>query len=222
MVRRALEIELVEPAPPMPRAPPPEKACQRPSRFLELLCRAAEAKVPLVDASAAPVSTPGPFDVVCDADGTGLATEVRCTGNNRLKVLLAIRMRTYLASDRRGKRRLADEVVSSILDDAAGRYLRLEAAAGTYAILSRDVATVCTKRAFDAAARKFGRRRKRKAPSEAAKLVQRKHKRAILDRAEKNNQEGGNKGLSLFASVVVPGEAFSSVVMHREVVPKAA
>ena len=213
MAQRALELEPVEAAPPKR---------ERPAPFLEMLCQAAEGKAPLRDESE---EEPGPFDVVCDAGGKGLAKERGYTGNNRLKILLAIRMRSYrAASGRRGKRKIAKEVVSSVLDEAGGRYLRCYAS-GRYEILPRKDAVECTQRAFDAAARRIARKRKRKrkAYSEAQKMVQRKHKRAILNMAEKTHREGGSKGVDLFAaSAIVPNEAFSSVVTHREVVPKAA
>ncbi|KAL9182226.1 hypothetical protein ACHAXT_012878 [Thalassiosira profunda] len=212
MVQRALELEPVE------SSAPPKR--EQPAPFLEMLCQAAEGKAPLRDESE---EEPGPFDVVCDAEGKGLAKERGYTGNNRLKILLAIRMRSYrAASGRRGKRKIAKEVVSSVLDEAGGRYLRCDAS-GRYEILPRKDAVECTQRAFDAANRRMTRKRKRKDCSEAQKMVQRKHKRAILNMAEKTHREGRSKGVKLFAGAIVPNEAFSSrVVTHREVVPKAA
>lgn len=130
------------------------------------------------------VASPNPFDVVCKADTNGklsLAQDRQHTGNNRLKVVFDMRKRSYENSDREGKQRIAREVVSSIIDDASGHFLLSEKSSGTFKLVSRERAAACVKAALDAVA---DGERGRFRQAEVKKLVQRKHKKAIIGQLE--------------------------------------
>ena len=73
------------------------------------------------------------------------------TGNNRLKIMLDLRKNKYETSNEEGRRRIVEEVVSSIVDDASSNFLRQvdKKSSGKYEVLSRDVATICVKFALD-------------------------------------------------------------------------
>ena len=113
------------------------------------------------------VGSPNPFDVVCEADGLGISQD-GFTGNNRLRVMLDIRGRSKEASTQKGKQRIADEVVSSIIDDASGHFLRIDKQSGKYKVLSRTAAMACIINTLDKPAN-FGKKRSRK--TEVKKLA---------------------------------------------------
>ena len=173
-----------------------KRVCRRTSASgFELLCQAvaAENKLPVPEDDNF-VASPNRFDVVCHANGLDISHNSH-TGNNRLKVMMDIRMKSYETSDKEGKLRIAEEVVSSILDDASGHFLQREhfgGASGKYKILSREKAIAYINTALKTAnenkqrASLVHKQQFRKA--EAHHLVSGKHKRAILGRVEKKRQ----------------------------------
>ncbi|KAL7540838.1 hypothetical protein ACHAXR_011011 [Thalassiosira sp. AJA248-18] len=143
----------------------PKRVCRRAEGF-ELLCRAASKKFPTQDEF---VESPNPFDVVCEANGLGISRDRKHTGNNRLKIMINIRKNE--ASDQEGTQRVAEEVVSSILDDASSHFLQVDKPSGKYKLVSREFATTCIKNALGPAS---GGEKKQFRESEVKKLVQRK------------------------------------------------
>ena len=215
----------------------PKRACRRPDS-LELLCKAASNELPTTQhAQIKFIEAPNPFDVICRPDGRGMVRDRKHTGNNRLKIMLDLRKNKYETSNEEGRRRIVEEVVSSIVDDASSNFLRQvdKKSSGKYEVLSRDVATICVKFALDddatattttaaeATADNMGVDNKLQfRKSEVQKLVQRKHKKAILDRLENNrNRKAGGSNNCLISDAPMP-TTFHSLSTRNVLVPKAA
>mmetsp|Transcript_23903 Transcript_23903/g.57648 ORF Transcript_23903/g.57648 Transcript_23903/m.57648 type:complete len:235 (+) Transcript_23903:30-734(+) len=172
-----------------------------------LLCKSASEEYPVETHEY--VESPNPYDVVCEANGLRISPDRRHTGNNRLNVMLNLRMRRYKASTRKGKKNIAKEVVSSIIDDASGHFLQADKPSGKYKIVPRTSAISRITNALDTAD---------VSESEVKKLVRRRRNRAILNRLE--NHKGG-KDLSLFSSSAPPTR-FNTSLMHNQFIPRAA
>lgn len=193
----------------------PKPVCRRADGF-DLLCKAASKKLPAPDEY---VESPKPFDVICESNGRQVSRSRDCkhTGNNRLKIMIELRKRSYESSELEGKIQLANEVVSSILDDTHCNFLQQDKLTSTYKLMSRELAVNCVKAAFDTAT---DTDKKQFRESEVKKLVQRKHKKAILDRLE--NEKNGKKRRITFSSNNPMPTTFNSFLRHNEMVSKAA
>mmetsp|Transcript_21624 Transcript_21624/g.38737 ORF Transcript_21624/g.38737 Transcript_21624/m.38737 type:complete len:316 (+) Transcript_21624:231-1178(+) len=170
----------------------PKRVCPRCKGF-ELPCKIKPSTSFESDES---VASPNPFDIVCEANGLSrlhMATGRRHTGNNRLKILFGIRKKNYEISDQEGRQRIIEELVSSIIDYASSHFLQFDKLSGMYTQVSRESAIECVQIALDASIageeQQFGQ-------SEVKTMVQRKHKKAALDRLE--NRKGKRFSLSLF------------------------
>lgn len=127
--------------------------------------------------------------------------------------MLNIRMQKYKQSKLAGKRAIAEEVVSSIVDDASSQFLQSHKASGTYRPISREMAATCVKKAFDAAARgekkKFG-------DAEVKKLMDRKKKKQLLGRIERQKGKKCVESAHRFFSVVpTTFKAMQPLVAHN-------
>mmetsp|Transcript_3583 Transcript_3583/g.6553 ORF Transcript_3583/g.6553 Transcript_3583/m.6553 type:complete len:319 (-) Transcript_3583:29-985(-) len=190
----------------------PKRVCRRSSGFL-LLYNAASKKLPVSDEC---VASPNPFDIVCEANGLSISQDCQYTGNNRLKIIFDIRKKSYETSDQEGKQSIIKEIVSSIIDDASGHFLQVDKPSSMYKHISRKLATACIKKALDTATE--GEKRQFR-ESEVKKLVQRKHKKAILDRQE--NRKRGNYSVGSF-SRSPPPTTFTTFLRPNTCVSKAA
>ncbi|KAL9184347.1 hypothetical protein ACHAXT_002433 [Thalassiosira profunda] len=131
------------------------------------------------------VTLPGPFDVVCAAGGLRLNQDAQITGNNRLKVLVSLRMINYKKANASGRRNIAQEIVNSIMDGACSQFLHAIKASGAYKPMARESAVACVTRVFAAAA-EGGKRHIRS--SELKKLRDRKRKKQVLGKLERRNK----------------------------------
>ena len=161
------------------------------------------------------VTSPNPFDVLCEESGLLLQKDDH-VGNNRLKVLFNIHMKTYKVSDEEGKKQIAHEVVSSIIDDASCRFLQLDMSAGMYKPMAREAAVICMKLALDAASSVKNGEKARFGASEVKKLINRKHKKAVLDRFEHR------KILDILQSDSQPPVSFKSLKQKNSMASQAA
>ncbi|KAL7529546.1 hypothetical protein ACHAWF_003020 [Thalassiosira exigua] len=190
----------------------PKRVCRGSAGF-ELLYKAASKQLASPEKL---VPSPKTFDVVCDADGVSLTKGDKHTGNNRLSVLLDIRMKQYQKTDKEEKNRIAAEVVSSIVDDAGARFLQSDKQSGKYKLLPRESAVACVKRALDTASEV---EKQKFRDAEVKKLRCRRHKKAILDRLE--NQRGG-KSLCDVSSTSKPPTTFAALRRPNKVASRAA
>lgn len=140
----------------------------------ELLYKAARKELP--NAPQELVSSTEPFDVICGSKTVLEGCEH--TGNNRLKVLLDIRMKTYKASSPEEKHTIAEEIV-----DSCGSFLREDEQSDKYRVLSKSSAVTCVQNAFDTA-NVASSVQKQVREAEVNKLVQRRIRKAILDKLE--------------------------------------
>jgi len=163
----------------------PKRVCWR-SKGFEFPCKRTP---PTSFESDEYVAVPNPVDVVCEVNGLSrlhMATGHQHTGNNRLKILFDIRKKRYEISDEEGRQRIAEELVSSIIDDASSHFLLFDKLSGVYKQVSRESAIDCVQIALDVAISGEERRFRQ---SEVEKLVQHKHKKAILDQLENRNDK---------------------------------
>ena len=168
------------------------------------------------------VERPDRFDVVCTTRGISESqhTGNNHTGNNRLKVMFTIRMKKYNSSNQEGKQQIVEEVVSSIIDDAGGRFLQQDKKSGNkYKVLSRISAVACVKKALDSVP---GGEKKEHRDAEVKKLVQRKQRKDILDKLERKTGGMNKRGSLIFSSSSTPPTTFNTLVRHKSMVPKAA
>lgn len=93
------------------------------------------------------ISSPSTKDCVCTARGISLNN--RYTGNNRIRVIFSMRENEYKSSTIERKRLIVEEVVTSIIDDAASSFLQKDRQSGYYKILTRTDACKCIKKALD-------------------------------------------------------------------------
>ena len=198
----------------------PKKVCRRPeaitSRGFDLLFQAALNKLPVPEEF---VSSPKPFDIVCDSNGRDVSRSRQHIGNNRLKVMIDIRSKKYETSNSEGKKQIANEVVSSILDDAQGRFLKVDKISGMYKLMSsRELAAACIKTTLDSAT--AGEDKKQFGNSEVRKLQQRKLKKALLDRHEA--RKGRAKGSHRFSTFPMPTTFKKFAMVPYSVTSKAA
>lgn len=207
MIKNALKNEPIEVSA-MERTP--KRLRRADSSGFELLWNAASKELPA--SSQGFVASPNPFDVVCEANGLGISQDRKHTGNNRLKIMFDMRMNIYKASTEKGKQMVAEEFVSSIIDDASGHFLQVDKPSDTFKVISRTLATACVRTALDTPT---GVKKIRE--SEVKKLVQRKHKKAILDRVEKRK----GAGINFFSCYATP-TTFNKVSKLNGVVSKAA
>mmetsp|Transcript_23814 Transcript_23814/g.49832 ORF Transcript_23814/g.49832 Transcript_23814/m.49832 type:complete len:343 (+) Transcript_23814:111-1139(+) len=129
------------------------------------------------------VPVPNRFDVICDAEEMTLKQGCKHTGNNRVKVLLDLHRKSYKQSkNTAAKRTIAQEIVSSIMDDASSQFLRLDELSGMYNPMSRESALACIKNSLDTATE--GEKRQFR-ESEVKKLMDRRKKKAVLGRFER-------------------------------------
>lgn len=142
----------------------------------------------------ATVAIPNRFDVICDAGGLKLKQDCDHTGNNRLKVVLDIRRQRYNKSNRKGRQAIAQEVVSSIIDDASSQFLQVDESSGMYKTISREMATACITKTFDA---KSEGNKKAYRISEVKKLMDRRKKKQLLGSLERRNNDKGKKSCKL-------------------------
>eukprot|EP00581_Thalassiosira_minuscula_P014014 CAMPEP_0183717164 /NCGR_PEP_ID=MMETSP0737-20130205/10851_1 /TAXON_ID=385413 /ORGANISM="Thalassiosira miniscula, Strain CCMP1093" /LENGTH=312 /DNA_ID=CAMNT_0025946551 /DNA_START=80 /DNA_END=1021 /DNA_ORIENTATION=+ len=186
---------------------------RRPPGF-ELLHKAASERERL-PVSGVLVRSPNPFDVVCEANGLKLSQDRRYTGNNRLKIIFDIHKKRYKTSNKEGKQKIVQYVVSSIVDDASGHFLQMQN--GKYKHMSRASAVACISSAIDDATQ--GEKRQFR-ESEVQKMVQRKHKKAILDRVRKAKRGMWSQGSFSQSSLPTTFTAFQ--VRKNQVGSKAA
>lgn len=167
------------------------------------------------------VDSPNAFDVVCESNGLGLQVSNRneCTGNNRLRVMFQIRLAYYKVSSPKVKQSMAEEIATSILEDVAGRFLQSQSECGKFKVMSQAAAIDCVKKAFDSEA---GLNKKRFRDGEVQKLVQRKHKKAILDRLEKQRKDCPRRIPSFKGSSSVPMTTTFNALSRRTVSAQAA
>ena len=163
------------------------------------------------------VERPDRFDVICTTRGI---SQSQHTGNNRLKVMFTIRMKKYNSSNQEVKQQIVEEVVSSIIDDAGGRFLQQDKKSGNkYKILSRVSAVTCVRKALDSVA---GGEKKEHRDAEVKKLVQRKQRKDILDKLERKSGGMNKRGSLIFSSSGTPPTTFNTLVRQKSMVPKAA
>ena len=163
------------------------------------------------------VERPDRLDVICSNSGI---SESKHTGNNRLKVMFTIRMKKYNSSNQEGKQQIVEEVVSSIIDDAGGRFLQQDKKSGNkYKVLSRISAVACVKKALDSVS---GGEKKEHRDAEVKKLVQRKQRKDILDKLERKTGGMNKRGSLIFSSSSTPPTTFNTLVRQKSMVPKAA
>mmetsp|Transcript_13266 Transcript_13266/g.27838 ORF Transcript_13266/g.27838 Transcript_13266/m.27838 type:complete len:413 (-) Transcript_13266:19-1257(-) len=143
----------------------------RRTSVLSMLCNAAQTTEDIV-------VSPDPFDVICEPDGT--IKQSGHAGNNRLKVMYDIRMGTFENSDQEGKRKITQEIVSSIIDDASSRFLQKDMSTGMYKQLDREVAFIFVRNSLSSAS---GVQRQLRA-SAIKRLIDRKQKKDLLDKLE--------------------------------------
>jgi hypothetical protein len=122
------------------------------------------------------------FDVICDADSLQIKEDCCHTGNNRLKVMLTMRVECYKKSNLARKQEIVAEVVTSITDDACSKFLRADEPSGLFKSLSRVAAAVCVRNSLDAFA--YGDERRIR-NSEVKMLMARRKKKAVLGRIER-------------------------------------
>lgn len=87
------------------------------------------------------------YDVICEESELELKPDCEHVGNNRLKVLVDIRMEKYMRSDVDNKLKIVEEVVEAIID-CSGHFLKLDQSSGKYTCISKEEATICVKNAF--------------------------------------------------------------------------
>ena len=142
------------------------------------------------------INMPNRFDVIFNTDWLQL-NDCNHTGNNRIKVMLDMRMELYKKSNLPTKREIAAEVVASIMDEACSKFLEVDEMSGMFKPISRELAVICTKNCFDTIADGDERHRINQLQvrqSEAKMLLARKRKKKVLNKCERRT--GINRCLS--------------------------
>ena len=142
------------------------------------------------------ITMPNRFDVLFNTDWLQL-NDCNHTGNNRLKVMLDMRMELYKKSNLPTKREIAAEVVASIMDEARSKFLEVDEMSGMFKPISRDLAVICTKNFFDVIADGDEHhliKQLQVRQSEAKMLMVRKRKKKVLGEYER--RAGINRCLS--------------------------
>ena len=180
---------------------------------LELLSRAASSKELITQEL---VDTPSKFDVVCTA--RGISHDRQFTGNNRLKVMFTLRS-DYNSSSQEEKQLIVESMVSSVIDDAGGKFLQIDKESSKYKVLSRTCAATCIRKALDSSRKgSTSEKNKKHRDAELKKLMQRKQRKDILDKLAKKRGSGG-----LFStSGSPPPTTFKVMVKQNSIRAKAA
>jgi len=201
-------------SPPKKRQTTAEYPPSRGKSGLELLSRAASSKELLTQEL---VDTPSRFDVVCTA--RGISHDRQFTGNNRLKVMFTLRS-DYNSSTQEERQLIVESMVSSVMDDAGGKFLQIDKESSKYKVLSRSCAATCIRKALDSSNRKgsTSEKNKKHRDAELKKLMQRKQRKDILDKLAKKRGSGG-----LFSSSgSPPPTTFKVMVKQNSIRAKAA
>jgi hypothetical protein len=141
---------------------------------------------------------PNRFDVILNTEWLQLKHDCIHTGNNRLKVMLDMRMELYKKSNIPMKREIAAEVVASIMDEACSRFLEVDETSGMFKPISRELAVICMKNCFDTNADGDERHlinQHQVRQSEAKMLVARKRKKNLLGKYERLTTDAYPPGL---------------------------
>jgi len=129
------------------------------------------------------IAVPNRFDVICDAYRLQVKQDCCHTGNNRLKVMLQMRVECYKKSNLARKQEIVDEVVTSITDDARSKFLQADEPSGMFKSLSRVAAATCVQNSLEAFVASVDECRFRK--SEVKMLMDRRKKKAVLGLIER-------------------------------------
>ena len=151
------------------------------------------------------IAVPNRFDVICDAYRLQVKQDCCHTGNNRLKVMLQMRVECYKKSNLARKQEIVDEVVTSITDDARSKFLQADEPSGMFKSLSRVAAATCVQNSLDAFVASVDECRFRK--SEVKMLMDRRKKKAVLGLIERRT---GRK------SRLLPSPCCSSTIIDTE------
>jgi len=173
-----------------------KRACRRPASMGSL--------VTLDDEDEA-IAMPNRFDVICDANRLQMKQDCCHTGNNRLKVMLQMRVECYKKSNLASKQAIVNEVVTSIMDDACSKFLQANKPSGMFKSLSRVAAATCVQNSLDAFVASVDECRFRK--SEVKILMDRRKKKAVLGLIERRT---GSK------SRLLPSPCCSSTIIDTE------
>ena len=151
------------------------------------------------------IAVPNRFDVICDAYRLQVKQDCCHTGNNRLKVMLQMRVECYKKSNLARKQEIVDEVVTSITDDARSKFLQADEPSGMFKSLSRVAAATCVQNSLDAFVASVDECRFR--TSEVKMLMDRRKKKAVLGLIERRT---GRK------SRLLPSPCCSSTIIDTE------
>ena len=131
------------------------------------------------------VDKPKPFDVICNSNWISLQENADHVGNNRLQVILDMRLKNFKASSQEDRKRIINDIVSAIIDDSGSHFLSLHVSSGQYMPLSRESAAMCIKNALDGKLAITDQQKP--CSSEANLLVSRNYKKRLFDKVERRN-----------------------------------
>ena len=171
-----------------------ERPSKRVRSSLDLLCQAASKKLP---SEPVYVSTPKPFDVICSTNQVTLKANANHVGNNRLQVILDIRLKAYESSSQDKRSTIVNDVVTTIIDDSSSQFLAAvdngDGGASEnkkYLPLSRENAAICIKTALDSKLMVVVPGvQSPTCGSEANQLVNRYYKKRALDKIERRRNK---------------------------------
>jgi hypothetical protein len=132
------------------------------------------------------ISTPKPFDVICNSNLVTLKSNSNHVGNNRLQIILDARTSAFETASQDERNRIINQIVSIIIDDSSSQFLAKDGESKKYAPLTRTSAAVCVKNAL--ASKKLVTTNKlRICGSEANRLVHRYYKTRMLHKQERRS-----------------------------------
>ena len=172
----------------------------QPNRPYTQVCRriVSSGSISCYDSEEEATTMPNRFDVILNTEWLQLKHDCIHTGNNRLKVMLDMRMELYKKSNIPMKREIGAEVVASIMDEACSRFLEVDETSGMFKPISRELAVICMKNCFDTNADGDERHlinQHQVRQSEAKMLVARKRKKNLLGKYERLTTDAYPPGL---------------------------
>lgn len=177
------------------RFPKPKRVCHRSSIVSH------DSSSSQNDSASASIAVPKRFDAICNASGHSLKLNCDHTGNNRLKVMIDLRMKSYIKANKVERESIVQQVVSSIMEDASSHFLRKEKDSSTgllFKSLSREMAAICIHAAFNNVSNNKkmsggrnttnnGKSKRQCGNAEVKKLMDRKKKKMLLGKLERRN-----------------------------------
>lgn len=196
-------------------APPAKRFCRRASDFTS----SQTAMMPMPNTSVDFVLSPSMFDVLCKAGGREYLKSICHVGNNRLKVLIDLRMKSYAVANANGRLMIASEVAGSIIDETCGRFLQEEKGTGGWTHMSLEAALICVSNALHEATVAHNTERTKLYASAVQNLRSRRHKKAVLDKIADRKRD-------VFFDKFTPPVSFNHGIggpsKQKEVMPRAA